>query len=174
MATGQAKWTAARDLPGGYVATAAARAPQMRQWSVVSFRSANFQSGRSTGSYRSWRGLAGSAFCGMASRKARNEVERSRWWRARRVAGAVLASTATVWPVAAAAVAHGRDVAPSMVGATARVVLSTEDMSRALAAQPPVTFQSRAPTGAEVVHVNDRHTYQAFLGAGAAMTDTSA
>jgi glucosylceramidase len=110
----------------------------------------------------------------MASGKVGNEVERSRWWRALRVAGALLASTATVWPVAAAAVAYGRDAAPSMVGARARVVLSTDDMSRALASRPPVTFQSRAPAGAEVVHVNDRHTYQAFLGAGAAMTDTSA
>jgi glucosylceramidase len=79
-----------------------------------------------------------------------------------------------VWPVAAAAVASGRDAAPSMVGARARVVLSTGDMSRALASQPPVTFQSHARAGAEVIHVNDRHTYQAFLGAGAAMTDTSA
>lgn len=59
-------------------------------------------------------------------------------------------------------------------GTKVAVVLTTADMQEALASEPPLTFRNRAPVGAEVIYVNDRHSYQAFLGAGAAMTDTSA
>ena len=47
-------------------------------------------------------------------------------------------------------------------------------MSQALARQLPLTFERGAPPGAEVIDVNDGQSYQDFLGAGAAMTDTSA
>jgi len=109
-----------------------------------------------------------------------------------RIAGVVIVPIAIASLAASAAIARSQHAArskgptcrirpnparcpkPPSVGTSVRVVLTTGDMSQALASQPPLTFQSRAPRGAEVIHVNDQRMYQTFLGAGATMTDTSA
>lgn len=60
-----------------------------------------------------------------------------------------------------------------LVGSRVEVVLTTGDMSQALAREPSLTFEKTAPRGAEVIRVHDARKYQAFLGAGAAITDAS-
>jgi glucosylceramidase len=60
------------------------------------------------------------------------------------------------------------------VGAKAQVVLTTADLSQGLAPQRDLTFEKAAPRGVVVIRVDDAVTYQRFLGAGGAMTDSSA
>ena len=70
---------------------------------------------------------------------------------------------------------HGRShERPVTVSPTAKVILTTADMSRALTPEPSVAFSSKAPRGVPVIDVDDATSYQRFSGVGAGMTDTSA
>lgn len=54
------------------------------------------------------------------------------------------------------------------------VVLTSSNMSRALAVMPSAQLRSGAPPRIPVIDVNDRLRYQSISGVGAALTDTSA
>ena len=63
---------------------------------------------------------------------------------------------------------------PVTVSSTAKVILTTANMSQALAPQPALAFSAKKPRGVPVIDVGDRTSYQRFSGVGAGMTDTSA
>lgn len=68
----------------------------------------------------------------------------------------------------------GRPQRPLTVSSTARVILTTANMSQALTPQPAAAFSSKAPRGVAVIDVDDATSYQRFAGVGAGLTDTSA
>ncbi|HXO09890.1 MAG TPA: glycoside hydrolase family 30 beta sandwich domain-containing protein [Solirubrobacteraceae bacterium] len=63
---------------------------------------------------------------------------------------------------------------PVTVSTTATVILTTANMSQALARQPALAFSPRRPGGVPVINVDDATSYQRFSGVGAGMTDSSA